>query len=115
MSDTAQYKPVCCYQCGETFRTYTMKDVWDMRIDGVLHKVPVLAVPVMRCDACDLAVVDGSSDDAIMWSYKKYLREQKLNTPWLRFRRGLRRLWFRVYDRWNWYVLRFDKWRGKYA
>ena len=113
--DTAKYKPVRCYQCGETFRTYTFSEVWDMRIDGKMHKVPLFAVPCMRCDACDIAVTDGSSDEAIQWAYKKYIRENGLNTPWLRFRRWVRRQCVRVYYRWNWYVLRYEKWRGKYS
>jgi hypothetical protein len=112
--DTATYKPVTCYQCGDTMRAYTFKDVWDMRIDNVLHKVPLYSVPCMRCDACDIAVTDGGSDEAIEWSYKRYIREQGLNTPWLRCRRYLRRLRLRIYDRYNWYRLQFDKWRGKY-
>lgn len=111
---TCVYRPVCCYQCGEPFRAYTFKDVYDMRIDGKIHQVPVYAVPCLRCDACDIAVTDAGSDDAVQWSYRKYLNENGLNTPWLRFRRWLRRQRLRVYDRWNWYMLRFDKWRGKY-
>ena len=108
------YRPICCYQCGEPFRAYTFKDVYDMRIDGKVHQVPVYAVPCLRCDACDIAVTDAGSDEAVQWSYRKYLNENGLNTPGLRLRRWLRRQRLRVYDRWNWYMLRFDKWRGKY-
>ena len=114
-SDTAKYKPVCCYRCGEPFRTYTFSDVWDMRIDGKIHKVPIYAVPCMRCDACDIAVTDGGSDETISWAYKKYIREHGLNTPWLLACRWVRRRCRIAHDRWNWYMLRFDKWRGKYA
>jgi len=113
--DTAKYKPICCYRCGEPFRVYTFNDVWDMSIDGKLHKVPLFAVPCMRCDACDIAVIDGGSDEAIEWAYKRYIKGNGLNTPWRRFRRGLRRLWFRVYDRWNWYVLRARGWPRRVA
>lgn len=114
-SDGAKYKPVCCYRCGEPFRSYTFSDVWDMRIDGVLHKVPIYAVPCMRCDACDIAVTDAGSDEAISWAYKKYIREHGLNTLWLRTCRWIRRRCRIAYDRYNWYRLRFDKWRGKYS
>jgi len=114
-SDTAKYKPVRCYRCGEPFRSYTFSDIWDMRIDGKIHKVPIYAVPCMRCDACDIAVTDGGSDETISWAYKKYIREHGLNTPWLRACRWVRRRLSCYRDRWNWYMLRFDKWRGKYA
>lgn len=111
---TCTYRPICCYQCGETMRAYTFKDVYDMRIDGKVHRVPVYAVPCLRCDACDLAITDSGSDEAVQWSYKQYINKNGLNTPWLRFRRWCRRQRLRVYDRWNWYLLRFGKWRGKY-
>lgn len=104
--DTAKYKPLTCYQCGETMRSYTFNDVWDMRVDGKLHKVPVLHVPCHRCDACDIAVTDGGSDDSIVWSYQKYLNERGLNTPWLRLRRFVRRRLLRQYDRWNYWVFK---------
>jgi len=94
--DTAKYRPVVCYQCGETLLAYTFKDVWDMRIDNVMHKVPIYSVPCYRCDACDIAITDGGSDEAISWAYKKYLNDNNLNTPWLRFRRMLRRNWNRL-------------------
>jgi hypothetical protein len=112
--DTSKYRPVRCYRCGEPFRAYTFSEVWDMRIDGKMHNVPLFSVPCMRCDNCDLTVTDGGSDEAIAWARNTYLQKNGLNTPWLRFRRWLRRQRFRVYDRWNWYMLRFDKWRGKY-
>lgn len=102
--DTAKYKPVCCYRCGATMRTYTFSDVWNMRIDGKLHEVPVVAVPCMRCDDCDLAVTDGGSDDAIQWSYRQYLKKQGLDTPWLRTRRWVRRRLRRISDRWSYFV-----------
>lgn len=103
-NDTAKYKPITCYQCGEPFRAYTFNDVWDMQIDGKLHKVPLYSVPCMRCDSCDLAVIDGGSDDQIEWSYKKYIRENGLATPWLLFRRRIRRVMLRWHDRWNYWV-----------
>lgn len=114
-TDAAKYRPVRCYQCGEPFRAYTFSEVWDMRIDGKMYAVPLFAVPCMRCDACDIAVTDAGSDEAIQWAYKKYIRENGLNTPWLRFRRWVRRQCVRAYDRYSWYRLRFDKWRGKYS
>ena len=113
-TDTAKYKPVCCYGCGKPFRAYTFSDTWNMRIDGKMYAVPVFAVPCMRCEDCNIAVTDNGSDEATQWAYKKYIRENGLNTPWLRFWRWVRRRRWRMYDRWNWYMLRFDKWRGKY-
>lgn len=112
--DRIKYKPVRCYRCGETFRTYTFNDVWKMRIDGKLHDVPVIAVPCMRCDTCDLSVTDAGSDEAVQWSRQHYMKLHGLNTPWLRFKRWVLRQGQRIRDRWNWYTLRFDKWRGKY-
>lgn len=104
--DTAKYKPVKCYQCGGTMRSYTFNDVWDMRIDGKLHAVPVKCVPCHRCDECDIAVTDGGSDEAIEWSYKRYIKEHGLDTPWHLFRRWLRRKWLRQSDRWNYWVFK---------
>jgi hypothetical protein len=77
-----------------------------MRIDGKMHKVPLTAVPVMRCDACDIAVTDGGSDEQIAWSYREYLRANGLNTPWLRFRRWVRRDVVRTYHRWNYWIFK---------
>ena len=115
-SDTAKYKPVCCYCCGEPFRAYTFSDVWDMRIDGKMHKVPLYAVPVMRCDKCDIAVTDGGSDEQIAWSYKEYICAHGLNTPWLRFRRWVRRRVLRMHHRWDYWVFKtFYKKRSEHA
>ena len=68
-TDTAKYKPVCCYGCGKPFLAYTFSDTRNMRIDGKMYAVPVFAVPCMRCDDCNIAVTDGSADEAIEWAY----------------------------------------------
>jgi len=88
-TDTAKYKPVCCYGCGKPFLAYTFSDTRNMRIDGKMYAVPVFAVPCMRCDDCNIAVTDGSADEAIEWAYKKYICENRLDTPWLRFKRWI--------------------------
>jgi hypothetical protein len=103
-TDTAKYKPLTCYQCGDTMKSYSFNDVWDMRIDGKLHRVPVWSVPCHRCDACDIAVIDGNSDDQIMWSYNKYVHDSGLDTPWLLVRRFVRRRLLRLRDRWDFWV-----------
>lgn len=113
-TNTAKYQPVRCWRCGSPYRAYEFSDTWNMRIDGKIHAVPVFAVPCMRCDDCNIAVTDGGSDEMIQWAYNKYLNAHGLNTPRLRVKRWFRRQYLRVCDRWNWYVLRFDKWRGKY-
>lgn len=102
--DTAKYKPIKCYQCGETMRSYLFHDVWDMRVDGKICKVPLWNIPCHRCDTCDIAVTDGGSDDAIVQSYKQYLKDNNLNTPWLLVRRFVRKQIWRVRDRWNYWT-----------
>lgn len=104
-----KYKPVCCYQCGEPFSAYQFSAIWDMRVDGKLHKVPVYAVPCLYCKPCDLAVTDGGSDEAIAWCYKKYITAAGLNTPYHRVCRFVRR---RV-ERWQyWYWNRLPRLLG---
>lgn len=105
-NDTAQYRPVTCYQCGETMHAYWFNDIWNMRIDGQIHKVPVKHVPCHRCETCDIAVTDGGSDEAVVWSYNKYLKENGLNTPWLRIQRWCRKRVQRWIDWYNWYTTR---------
>ena len=95
-ADTATYKPICCYQCGEPFIACTFKDVWTMTVDGKKHQVPLYAVPCMRCVTCDLAVIDGSSDEIIQYCYIQYCKAHGLYTPWRRFCRWLRALWWRI-------------------
>jgi len=77
----------------------SFNDTWAMRVDGVLHQVPLWSVPCSYCEKCDIAVTDGGSDEAIQWSYNKYLNEAGLNTPYLRVRRWLRRRVLCIRDR----------------
>lgn len=104
--DTCKYKPVRCYQCGETMRAYTFSDTWKMQVDGKLHPIPLFAIPCHKCDSCAISVVDGSSDEQIMWCYKKYLDDNGLNTTYLQIRRWIRRRILRVRDRWNYWVFK---------
>ena len=108
-TSTARYKPICCYECGNPFLTYQFSDTWKMRIDNVLHDVPVYAVPCMYCKECNISVTDGGSDEAIQWAYRKYINEHGLNTPYLRGRRWLRR-WFSRLQYWHWNRAPWARW-----
>ena len=77
----------------------SFSDTWAMRVDGVLHQVPVHSVPCSYCTACDISIMDGGSDEAIMWSYNQYLTAAGLNTPYLRVRRVVRRFFLGIRDR----------------
>jgi hypothetical protein len=113
--DTATYKPELCYRCGGQMGVFTLRDTWKMRVDGNLHNVPVYAIPCKKCLSCDTCVLDGTFDEPVLWCLNQYLDKQGLNTRWHKLRRWFRRRVQRYRDRWNWYRLRFDKWRGKYA
>lgn len=104
--DTAKYKPVTCYQCGEPMIAARFKDVYTMRIDGEPHQVPVYSVPCMQCVPCDIALVDGSSDEVIHHWYVDYCKKNGLWTPWHRLRRWVRRQRERLY-------YRLERWRGR--
>jgi hypothetical protein len=82
----------------------SFSDTWAMRVDGVLHQVPVHSVPCSYCTACDISIMDSGSDEAIMWSYNQYLDAAGLNTPYLRVRRWFRRrvlgFWSRLQRDW---------------
>jgi hypothetical protein len=96
----AKFKLCPCIYCGEPMLAAAMTDVWEMRIDGVLHSVPVTCIPANRCEKCDIYTVDGTSDEAVLQSYTKYINEHGLNTLWHRLRRAVRR---RI-ERWQyWY------------
>lgn len=94
-----EYKHLKCHSCGEPMLASRFKDVWTMRIDGVPHQVPVHSVPCSYCTACDISIIDGGSDEAVTWSYEKYLTEAGLNTPYLRVRRWIRRRVLGIKDR----------------
>jgi len=104
MTTVRKHKPVRCYQCDAPMTSWMFNDVWDMRIDNKLHKVPVFAVPCHRCVPCDIEVVDGASDEIIHHWYVEYLNANNLNTPYLRFRR-----WLRAWK--NRLVCRYDLWQ----
>jgi hypothetical protein len=95
---TVDYKPVNCHRCKLPMVACEMSTVYDMRVDGVLHKVPVSSVPCAYCTACDVSVIDQCADEAIQRAYHKYITEAGLNTPYLRIRRWIRR---RVLGFWN--------------
>ena len=106
MTKTRKYKAIHCYQCGEPMQSGTFTEVWDMRIDNKMHKVPVYAVPCHRCPDCNIDLTDDSSDAVIQHWYVEYLNANNLNTPCLRLRRAVRRLWHRIESRYNLWQLR---------
>lgn len=92
MSNELKYQSLQCHCCGEgPIEACTLSDVWAMRIDGVLHHVPVRKIPCNKCMKCDTATLDGTSDDMVMYCTQKYMDAHGLNTPYLRMRRWLRR------------------------
>lgn len=103
------YKPIRCYRCDEPFTAAQFSDIWDMRVDGVLHKVPLHAVPCMYCAKCDVSVTDGGSDEQIMWCYKQYITDAGLNTPRHRVFRWFRRQYLRMQDRWVLFTFRLQE------
>jgi hypothetical protein len=94
-----KYKHMQCYSCGQPLIASSFNDVWTMRVDGVPHQVPLWSVPCSYCTACDIAITDGGSDEAIEWSYEQYLTEAGLNTPYLRVRRVVRRFFLGIRNR----------------
>lgn len=95
-----KYRVVKCYQCGEPMQAAHFDEIWDMRIGGELHNIPLYSIPCMYCPACEISVVDQSSDEPILACQKKYLDENGLNTPYLR----IKRWWLRTKARWEcWY------------
>ena len=102
--DTATYKPDVCYRCGGQMGAFSLKSTWQMRIDGKLHAVDVFAVPCKKCLACDVCVLDGTSDEAVQWCVQQYLDAKGLNTRWHKLRRWFRRRVQRYRDRWNYWV-----------
>ena len=99
MTDNLVYHSLKCHCCGGNIEACTLDDVWAMRIDGVLHQVPVRKVPCQKCLICDTVTLDGTSDEMVMYWQKKYMAAQGLNTPYLRARRWLRRRVLGIRDR----------------
>ena len=99
MADSLVYHSLQCHCCGGKIEACTLDDVWAMRIDGVLHQVPVRKVPCQKCLSCDTATLDGTSDEIVMYWQKKYMDAQGLNTPYLRARRVVRRFFLGIRDR----------------
>ena len=94
-----EYKHLKCYSCGQPMLASSFNDTYAMRVEGVLHQVPVWSVPCAYCTACDVSITSSDSDEAVMWSYNKYLTDAGLNTTYLRARRFVRRLVLGVRDR----------------
>ena len=102
----SKYKTLKCYQCGAPFLSSFLTDTWKMRVDGVLHDIPLKNVPCHHCDKCDIAVFDGSSDETIQYCYNQYLVANNLNTLWLRFCRRVRRVVHVLESRYNMFLVR---------
>jgi len=99
VSDSLVYHSLQCHCCRGNIEACTMDDVWAMRIDGVLHQVPVRKVPCHKCLRCDTVTLDGTSDEVVMYCLQKYMNAQGLNTPYLRARRVIRRFFLGIRDR----------------
>ncbi|NDD53459.1 hypothetical protein EBZ39_06220 [bacterium] len=104
--DTAAYKPVRCYCCGGQLALFTLKDTWKMRVAGVLHDVPVAAIPCSKCLTCGTVLLDGEADQQIMWCLDRYLTQKGLNTWRHKLYRRLRLKILKIVDRWNYWVYR---------
>jgi hypothetical protein len=103
-NDTATYKPDLCYRCGGQMGLFSLKDTWKMNVDGVLHAVPVHSVPCLRCLNCNTTVLNGWSDEYVVWCLNKYLDQRGLNTRWHKVRRWVRRRLLCYRDRWDFWV-----------
>jgi hypothetical protein len=103
---TAIYKPERCYRCGGQMGVFTLRDTWKMRIDGVMHDVPVFAIPCKKCLQCDTCVLDGTSDEPMLWCLNRYLDANGLNTRWHKLRRWIRRRLLCYRDRWSYWVFK---------
>jgi hypothetical protein len=68
-----------------------LDDIWQMRVDGQLHSVPVMRVPVHACLPCETYLLDGSSDEVVLYWYNRYCIANGLHTPWRRLFRWCRR------------------------
>jgi hypothetical protein len=99
VADSLVYHSLQCHCCRGNIEACTMDDVWAMRIDGVLHQVPVRKVPCHKCMRCDTVTLDGTSDEVVMYCLQKYMDAQGLNTPYLRVRRWIRRRVLGIRDR----------------
>lgn len=102
--DTAMYTPDLCYRCGGQMGLFKLKDMWKMRVDGALHEVPVFSVPCLKCLDCGVAVLNGWSDEHVLWCLNKYLDQRGLNTRRHKVLRWVRRRLLCYRDRWNFWV-----------
>lgn len=83
---------------------FTLRDTWKMRIDGVMHDVPVFAIPCRKCLQCDTCVLDGTFDEPLLWCVDRYLDAKGLNTRWHKMRRWIRRRVLFYRDRFSFWV-----------
>jgi len=102
--DTAIYKPDRCYRCGGQMGLFSLKDTWKMRVGGDLHEVPVFAIPCLKCLECGNTVLNGWSDEPVMWCLNRYLDRQGLNTWQHKAWRWVRRRIESCIDRYNYWV-----------
>ena len=103
-TSTAVYKPDTCYRCGGQMGAFTLKDTWQMRIDGAMHAVPVFAIPCHKCLKCGMVGLGQDSDEPMLWCVDKYLDAKGLNTRWHKVRRWIRRRVLFHRDRWSYWA-----------
>lgn len=96
----AKYKVHKCYRCGADLKAAQYNDVQQMRVMGKLHSVPVYAVPCMYCTECGNSLIDGGSDEVIMYWYNRYINENGLN----KFRHKVWRFGARLWRRAEWWL-----------
>lgn len=97
--DDTVYHSLKCPCCAEKIEACTLEASWAMRVDGVMHRVPMRKVPCHKCMGCGAATLDATSDEMIMYCLQRYMDAQGLNTPYLRVRRWIRRRVLMIRDR----------------
>ena len=97
-----------CPQCDGNLCVAEYSATIQMRIDGKLHPIGVRRVPCHKCESCDWATMDASSDEYFQHYYQNYLNANNLNTWRHRvYRVIVRRLrllesWFYRGPMWQW-------------
>lgn len=98
------YRSLKCFRCGGKIEAVEFDDVFSMRVDGILHKIPMRSIPAFRCFECGTSYMDGYSDEPMQFYYQQYLNAHGLNT-----------LWHRICRKWRGYKNRWLGWHWNRA